>query len=119
MASRRMFSKRLINSARFLKMPISCQALYFHLGLNADDDGIVEAYNVIKTIGCTEDDLKVLVAKGFVVNSAEVVVVAVELLKLRQGQFAQGDVILHFDHHAIADEGKFTEKSSSSTVLER
>ena len=66
MASRRMFSKRLINSARFLKMPISCQALYFHLGLNADDDGIVEAYNVIKTIGCTEDDLKVLVAKGFV-----------------------------------------------------
>lgn len=66
MASRRMFSIRLINSARFLKMPISCQALYFHLGLHADDDGIVEAYNVIKTVGCTEDDLKVLVGKGFV-----------------------------------------------------
>ena len=66
MASRRMFSIRLINSARFLKMPISCQALYFHLGLHADDDGIVEAYNVIKGVGCTEDDLKVLVGKGFV-----------------------------------------------------
>lgn len=66
MASRRMFSIRLINSARFLKMPISCQALYFHLGLHADDDGIVEAYNVIKTVGCTEDDLRVLVGKGFV-----------------------------------------------------
>lgn len=66
MASRRMFSIRLINSARFLKMPISSQALYFHLGLMADDDGVVEAYNVIKSVGCTEDDLKILVAKGFV-----------------------------------------------------
>ena len=67
MADRRMFSKRIINSGRFLKMPISSQALYFHLGLNADDDGIVEAYNVISSInGCTEDDLKVLVSKGFV-----------------------------------------------------
>ena len=66
MSTRRMFSIRLINSARFLRMPISSQALYFHLGMHADDDGIVEAYPVIKTIGCTEDDLRVLVAKGFV-----------------------------------------------------
>ena len=65
MAERRMFSKRVIGSARFLKMPISTQCLYFHLGLNADDDGIVEAYTTIKQIGATEDDLRVLVAKGF------------------------------------------------------
>lgn len=65
MADRRMFSKRVVGSARFLKMPISTQCLYFHLGLNADDDGIVEAYTTIKQIGATEDDLKVLVAKGF------------------------------------------------------
>lgn len=65
MAERRMFSKRVIGSARFLKMPISTQCLYFHLGINADDDGIVEAYTTIKQIGATEDDLKVLVAKGF------------------------------------------------------
>ena len=66
MASRRMFSHRIINSARFLMMPISCQALYFHLGMNADDDGIVEAYPIIKMVGCSADDLKVLYAKGFV-----------------------------------------------------
>lgn len=65
MAERRMFSNRVVGSARFLKMPISTQCLYFHLGLNADDDGIVEAYTTIKQIGATEDDLKVLVAKGF------------------------------------------------------
>jgi uncharacterized phage protein (TIGR02220 family) len=67
MAQRRMFSKRIINSGKFLKMPISSQALYFHLGINADDDGIVEAYNVVNSIkGCSEDDLRVLVSKGFV-----------------------------------------------------
>lgn len=66
MATRRMFSKRIINSARFLKMPISTQALYFHLGLHADDDGVVEAYYVIKQIGCSEDDLRVLASKGFI-----------------------------------------------------
>lgn len=66
MAERRMFSKRIVNSARFCKMPISSQALYFHLGLNADDDGVVEAYTVMNLAGCTEDDLRVLVAKGFV-----------------------------------------------------
>lgn len=60
-----MFSKRIINSGRFLKMPVSTQNLYFHLGMNADDDGIVEAYTIIKNCGASEDDLKILVAKGF------------------------------------------------------
>ena len=66
MAQRRMFSKRIVESARFLKMPPSTQALYFHLGLHADDDGVVEGYNVMMQTGATEDDLKLLVAKGFV-----------------------------------------------------
>lgn len=66
MAERRMFSKKIIDSARFLKMPVSSQALYFHMGVRADDDGVVEGYNVMKMTGATEDDLKVLVAKGFV-----------------------------------------------------
>ena len=66
MAQRRMFSKRIVESARFLKMPPSTQALYFHLGLHADDDGVVEGYNVMMQTGATEDDLKILVAKNFV-----------------------------------------------------
>lgn len=67
MAERRMFSKRLTNSARFIKMPSSTQNLYFHLGLNADDDGVVEAFSIMNQIGATEDDLKILVAKSFVI----------------------------------------------------
>ncbi len=66
MADRRMFSKRIINSARFLTMPLSTQALYFHLGLNADDDGVVEGFMVMRQVGATQDDLRILVAKGFI-----------------------------------------------------
>lgn len=66
MAQRRMFSKTIIESARFLKMPIESQVLYFHLGLRADDDGVVEAYPVLKILGTAEDALRVLVAKQFI-----------------------------------------------------
>lgn len=61
-----MFSKNVTYSARFLKMPLSTQALYFHLGMNADDDGVVEAFTVMNTIGSNEDELRILSAKGFV-----------------------------------------------------
>ncbi len=66
MAQRRMFSQRITSSARFLKMPISSQALYFHLCLNADDDGIVEAWRVMQLAGFGEDDVKVLASRLFV-----------------------------------------------------
>jgi len=66
MGLHRMFSKNIINSARFLKMPPSTQMLYFHLILNADDDGVVEAFTIMRMTGAAEDDLKVLISKNFV-----------------------------------------------------
>ncbi len=66
MAERRMFAKSVINSARFLRMPQSSRLLYYDLGMNADDDGIVEAFTVMRATGANEDDLRVLAAKGFV-----------------------------------------------------
>ena len=66
MANRRMFSKKLINSGRFLRMPVSARLLYYELGMAADDDGIVEAFKVIRAVGVSEDDLNILVTKGFV-----------------------------------------------------
>lgn len=66
MANHRMFNLSIINSARFLKMPSSSQLLYFHLGMRADDDGIVEAYNILRITNSNEDDLKVLDAKGYI-----------------------------------------------------
>lgn len=66
MANRRMFSQKITSSARFLKMPVDSQTLYFHLGMNADDDGVVEAWSVLKSTGSPEDNLRVLVSKGFI-----------------------------------------------------
>lgn len=66
MASKRMISVRIVNSGRFLKMPLFSQVLYFHLNIRADDDGVVEAYPIIFLLGCTEEDFNILVENGFV-----------------------------------------------------
>lgn len=66
MSSRRMFSTKITTSAPFLKMPLSAQALYFHLGLNTDDDGVVEGFSIIRMLSASEDDLQLLINKGFV-----------------------------------------------------
>ena len=66
MAERRMFAKAVVNSARFLRMPQTSRLLYYDLGMAADDDGVVEAFTVLRTTGAAEDDLRVLVSKGFV-----------------------------------------------------
>lgn len=66
MAQRRMFSKSITNSSRFLMMPQSAQNLYFHFGMNADDDGFCEHFTVMRMTESKPDDLKVLQAKGFV-----------------------------------------------------
>ncbi|XZK56292.1 hypothetical protein ACSXCH_10410 [Clostridium perfringens] len=66
MAQRRMFSIKVIDSAKFLKMPSSSRLLYYDLGMRADDDGIVEAFNVLRMTGATEDDLRILVSKGYI-----------------------------------------------------
>lgn len=67
MAERRMFSKTVIDSDAFIEMPLSAQALYFHLAMRADDDGFVNSPSRIrKDVGAAEDDLKLLLAKRFV-----------------------------------------------------
>lgn len=66
MANRRMFSKKICRSAKFLKMPGEAQRLYFHLGLDTDDDGVVEAYSVMQAAGVSEEFFNILVDKGYV-----------------------------------------------------
>jgi len=66
MAERRMFAKSVVHSARFLRMPATARLLYYDLGMNADDDGIVEAFTVMRTTHATETDLHTLADKGFV-----------------------------------------------------
>lgn len=67
MANRRMFSLSVVDTDRFLEMPSSTQALYFHLGMRSDDDGFVAAPKSIAAIcGCSVDDIRLLAMKGFV-----------------------------------------------------
>lgn len=68
MAERRMFAKTIIDSDAFLDMPASAQALYFHLAMRADDDGFINnPRRIQRTVGSSSDDLKLLIAKQFII----------------------------------------------------
>lgn len=69
MAERRMFTKKIVDSDAFLDLPLSSQSLYFHLAMRADDDGFVNNPKKIqRMIGASDDDLKLLIAKRFILG---------------------------------------------------
>lgn len=73
-----MFSKEIVGSDAFREMGLGSQALYFALGMEADDDGVVNNHkSIIRAIGANPDDIKVLIAKRFilVVESDELIVI--------------------------------------------
>ena len=68
MANKRMFSKEITNTDRFQSLKLSAQALYFHLGINADDDGFIgNPLSITKCIGASPGDLKILVDSGYLI----------------------------------------------------
>ena len=63
-----MFTKKIIDSDAFLDMPLSTQALYFHLNMRADDDGFINnPKKIMRMIGASDDDIKVLISKRFII----------------------------------------------------
>lgn len=69
MAERRMFAKTIIDSDAFLDMPLSTQALYFHLAMRADDEGFVNNPKKIqRMIGASDDDCRILASKRFILT---------------------------------------------------
>lgn len=68
LAQKRMFTMKIVDSDAFLEMPLSTQCLYFHLNMRADDDGFIgNPKRIAKLIGANDDDLKLLIAKRFVI----------------------------------------------------
>ena len=68
MAQRRMFSKKIVDTDLFIEMSPTAKLLYFYLNMSADDDGFVGNPKTIKLVsGATDDDLKILVAKQFII----------------------------------------------------
>lgn len=69
MAQRRMISKEVLETDRFCEMPGNAQALYSHLILNADDDGMIGNLKMlVRMYAANEDDVKVLLTKGYLIQ---------------------------------------------------
>lgn len=76
MARRRMFSLDVIDSDVFQDLPKTAKYLYFELGMRADDDGfIANPKRLLRMLGCDDDDLRILVAKGYILSFADGVIV--------------------------------------------
>lgn len=80
-----MFAKSVVETDSFLDMPLSSQCLYFHLSMNADDDGFVSNPKTIKrSIGAADDDVKILASKGYIIPFESGIVVITHWKKSNQ-----------------------------------
>jgi len=88
-ANRRMFSLDVVNKDRFMEMPLTAQALYFHLGMRADDDGFIASpRQIMKAVECKQDDMKILISKGYVIPFESGIVV---IRHWKQHNYIQSD----------------------------
>lgn len=114
MAERRMFTMKIVDSDAFLDMPMSTQALYFHLNMRADDDGFVNNPRKIqRMIGASEDDLKLLLAKRFILGFENGVIVIKHWRMhnlLRKDRYNPTQYIEEKSRLEIKEDGAYTEK---------
>ena len=114
MAERRMFTQKIIDSDAFLDMPLSSQSLYFHLNMRADDDGFVNNPKKIqRMIGASEDDLKLLLAKRFILGFESGIVVIKHWRMhnlLRKDRYNPTQYIEEMSELSINENGSYTEK---------
>lgn len=76
MANKRMFSIDVTETDSFLEMPLTAQALYFHLAMRGDDDGFVSnPRSIMRVTGCNENDLKTLAESGYIITFRSGVIV--------------------------------------------
>ena len=114
MAERRMFTKKIIDSDAFLDMPLSTQALYFHLNMRADDDGFIDnPKKICRMIGCSEDDLKLLIEKRFVLTFENGVIVIKHWRMhnaIRKDRYIPTQYTEQFAEIELKDNGTYTER---------
>lgn len=121
MANRRMFSKDIVRSDAFLDLPISSQALYFHLGMEADDRGYVNNPKaVIRNTGAALGDLEQLANKRFVLIRGESLILikgwrinnCIQPSRLVESKFVDDLEKLFFDEN-----DSYTDKPTEKPVL--
>ena len=121
MAERRMFAKTIIDSDAFLDMPMSTQCLYFHLAMRADDEGFLNnPKKVQRMVGASEDDLKILLSKRFIL-AFESGVIVIKHWKIHN--YIRGDRIVktaYKEERALLDvkeNGAYTEHRACDNQL--
>lgn len=115
MAEKRMFTQKIVDSDAFLDMPLSTQALYFHLNMRADDDGFINnPKRIQRTVGASEDDLKLLIAKRFCICFENGVLVIKHWRMhntLRKDRYNPTQYVDQFNQIEIKSNGIYTEKA--------
>ena len=120
MANKRMFCLDIVNSDAFLDMPLSAQALYFHLGMRADDDGFIgNPKSIQRLAGASQDDLMLLITKRFLIAFDNGVIA---IKHWRMNNYIQKDrkkdtVYLELlNSLEVKENGSYTEKKIMDTV---
>ena len=121
MANRRMFARSIIQSDAFTDMPLSTQALYFHLGMEADDDGFVNnPKRTQRSIGASNDDLTILASKGFIMPFESGVVVIKHWRinnYLRNDRYSPTKYQEELALLAVKDNGAYTLRNNTADLL--
>lgn len=122
MAERRMFTQKIVDSDAFLDMPLTTQALYFHLNMRADDDGFVNNPKKIQRMICaSDDDLKLLIAKRFLLAFENGVVVIKHWRMhnlLRKDRYNPTQYQEYMEQLLLKDNGSYTETCGIPTISE-
>ena len=120
MANKRMFCLDIVNSDAFLDMPLSAQALYFHLGMRADDDGFIgNPKSIQRLAGASQDDLMLLITKRFLIAFDNGVIV---IKHWRMNNYIQKDrkkdttYTELLNSLEVKENGSYTEKKIMDTV---
>ena len=117
MAERRMFSKTVTNAARFLMMPASARLFYYDLGMAADDDGIVEAFVVMRISGAGMSDLELLEKKGYVkVLNDELVT---QILDWKRNNLIKSDRYQPSVYRDLIPENEINEENIIASALDK
>lgn len=117
-----MFTQKIVDSDAFLDMPLSTQALYFHLNMRADDDGFVNNPKKIqRMIGASDDDLKLLIAKRFLLAFKNGVVVIKHWRMhnlLRKDRYNPTQYQEQMEQLLLKDNGAYTENTENPMISE-
>ena len=110
MARKRMFDLDIINQGSFIELPMDAIALYFLLGMEADDEGFVNPKRVMKLYGGKEDSVRVLIAKGYLIHFESGVVVITDW---KRNNYLNKDRIkptIYTKEKSLLDYDKITQK---------